>query len=175
MSETAPVPPDAERPVGPKRPSRGFWVALSVILTITVIIIVILSLATTVVRDGPRPDDGIRQMMNALQIYAGDNDGRLPQTLRAMIPEYLSQENFDGSRFAPPRKSERLDWLYFPREKLDVLPPNTILLASPATLLDTAAAQLRIVTNAAGQTDYIPEADFQRLIREQNPPAPRAP
>ena len=174
MSETAPVLPDAERPVGPKRPSRGFWLALSVIITITATI-VILQLSTTEIRDGPRPDDGIRLMITALQMYAGDNDGRLPQTLQAMIPEYLSQENFDGSRFAPPKKLERLDWLYFPREKLDVLPPDTILLASPATLLNTAGAQLRIVTNAAGQTDYVPEADFQRLSREQNPPAPRAP
>ena len=169
MSENTPIPADT------KRPSRGFLITLGVIIGLAAIIFSLSRLGEVKLRDGPRPDDGIRGMGMCLLTYAAYTAGYLPPTLRAMIPEYLPQQTFDDWRYKAQKTGERLDWLYFPREKLDALPPETILLASPATLLNTAGAQLRIVTNAAGQTDYIPEADFQRLIREQNPPPPRTP
>ena len=171
MSETRPVPPKAERPAEPKRPSRGFWIALGVILLVLATLFALCSLGEVKLRDGPRPHDGMGQMGTALKIYASEHDGHLPPTLRAMIPEYLSEKNFDDFRYEWPTKSGRRDWLYFPWENLDALPQDTIILASPVTLLNTSGVQLRIVTKADGSFDYIPEADFQRLIREQNPPA----
>lgn len=170
MSENPPLSPDAERPAGPKRPSRTFWLLLSVVIVLAAAVFAIPFFGEVKVRDGPRPDDGIRGMGICLLTYAAYTDGHLPPTLRAMIPEYLPQQTFDDWRYKAQRTKERFDWLYFPRERLDALPKDTILLASPTTLLNTAGAQLRIVTKAAGDTYYIPEADFQRLIHEQNPP-----
>ena len=175
MSETLPLTPDAERPAGPKRPSRSFWLTLCVIILLAAVVFTVPLLTETEVRDSSRPDDGIRQMGTVLKIYASDHTGHLPSTLRAMIPEYLSEKNFDDFRYEAKKTGERLDWLYYPWENLDVLPQDTILLASPVTLLNTSGVPLRIVTKAAGDTYYIPEADFQRLIREQNPPASSPP
>ena len=171
MSESPALFPDAEHPTRTKRPSRAFWLLLSVVIVLAAAVFAIPFFGEVKVRDGPRPDDGIRQMGTCLLTYADYNGGHLPPTLRAMIPEYLSEKNFDDFRYEWPTKSGRRDWLYFPWKNLDAIPSDTILLASPVTLPNTSGVQLRIVTKAAGDTYYIPEADFQRLIREQNPPA----
>ena len=174
MSETPPVPPATKRHARPKRRSLTVWIAVAVILVLLAIVC-LLTNGVVELRDGPRPHDGMTLMSTALRIYADDNIDHLPPTLRAMIPVYLSEKNYDDSRYEWPRKSGRHDWLYYPREKLDGLPQDTIILASPVILLNTSEVQLRIVSKADGSFAYIPEADFQRLIREQNPPASSPP
>ena len=116
----------------------------------------------------------IGRMGMALSNYAKDHEGRLPQTLWALIPEYLSEEVFTKSRFCSVKHEDRFDWLYFPQEKIADLPPDIILLAAPGTFSSSDGTQSRLVWSPSGARRRVPEADFQRLIREQNPPTPRA-
>ena len=82
----------------------------------------------------------------------------------------MSQADFDSLRYIGEKNGERFDWLYFPKTRLYDLSLDTILLAAPGTRLDSAGVERRLVWSNGREADRIPEADFQRLIREQNPP-----
>ena len=109
-------------------------------------------------------------MSGAFRIYAEEHGHRLPPTLGALVPGSMSQEVLAAHRFINEKNEER-DWLYFPREKLDGLPLDTIILAAPGISLDDSGKPCRLVMKPDLSTDCIPEDYFQRLIREQNPPS----
>ena len=175
MSETSPVPPDAERPAGPKPPSRIVWFLCGIIVAVMAYLlfapIIGLLLSPGVPHAGTLNVMAIRGMRAAILDYAKDNDGSLPPTLWALVPKYVSETGSPPFRYANTVTRERFDWLYFPHGKLDGLPPDTILLATPGSPVGPSHSQQRLVCKVGGVIAYILEADFQRLIREQNPPA----
>ena len=87
------------------------------------------------------------------------------------MPNDLTPAEFASLRYCDLKTGERVDWLYFPEAKRQGLQPDTILLAAPGTSSDLFGRQQRLVWKASTKVERIPEAEFQRLIREQNPPA----
>ena len=170
MSETVPAPTAAERPVWPTRRTLILWIVFGGI---------VLGLSCFLSRQHSRIDQPesylngahIREMYDGLIEYSSDHDWRLPPTLRELIPQYLTEERFAYLRYCDKVTGKRADWLYFPKEKLDDLPPGTIVLAGPGSILDGSGIRSRFVWGRPPLADQIPEAEFQRLIREQNPPA----
>ena len=174
MSETLLPQPEAGPPATPKRPCRGCLVACGVI----VFLLTGLFIGTCSVRKPAiRPQDysHLQTLGRALDAYAHENEGRLPPTLFALAPEDISEAGFADNRYSPTREGERFDWLYFPKENYDKLPNGTILIASPSYWDRGDGKVVRLVWGKQPLRSWLPEADFQRLIREQNPPAPRAP
>ena len=170
MSETPPVSPDAARPAGPKRPSRGCLIACGIIAVVMTYLFMG-PCSFSAITAGAFDIGRIQNMMMALDRYAEEHDERLPPTLYTLIPRYVSEEDFAKFRYSDVNKGGRSDWLYFPKAKLAGLPAHTILLAAPGTFPGGAGKQRRLVSGPGHLHDQIPEADFQRLIREQNPPA----
>ena len=170
MSETPPIPPAAERPAGPKRRPIMLWLACSGIIVLVAYLFV-MPFAIGGVPPRKLNSAYIGMMKREILLYAHSHEDHLPPTLWTLIPECLSEGDFDALRYVGEKKGERFDWLYFPKENYDGLPPDTILLAAPSTTPDTAGVHRRLVLQALWEPHRIPEADFQRLIREQNPPA----
>ena len=168
MSETPPVPPAAERPARPRRVARILGIAGGSSIALFVLVLIVESYWIESSSLNTQLGHLLR-MMNAISMYAEDHEGRLPPTLWALIPNDIGQEDFSRYRYRYVTKGELLDWLCFPKEKLKGLPPDTILLAAPGTSIGEFGKQERLVLKP-DHADSIPEAEFQRLIREQNPP-----
>jgi hypothetical protein len=111
-------------------------------------------------------------MKTTLMMYANKHEGRLPPTLWTLVPEFLSPDEFAALRYYDPDKGGTFDWLYFPRAKLEGLPAETILLAAPSA--DSLATHRRLVEGASVSNRFPSETEFERLIREQHPPADEA-
>ena len=174
MSETLPPQPEAGPPSAPKRPSRGCLIACAVIVL----------LLAALHSSSLWPPAFIASMYNshsrwllgkAFGGYAEDHEGQLPPTLRGLIPQYLSEDDFFIGGYHDERNGGIAAWMYFPPTKPVGLARNTIVLAAPNTTFAFPWRRQRLIRDLGGSFHRIPEADFQRLIREQNPPAPRAP
>ena len=179
MSETLPPTPEAERPEGPNPPSRIAWflcgITVAVMAYISVGHIIRLLSPSGIPHSGSHNVGSIERLHTAILSYAKDNDNHLPPTLWALIPKYIPESDFTALRFINRVTGEPSDWLYFLHTKEAGLRPDTILLATPGDIGGSSQSPQRLVCKANGFPDYLPEADFQRLIREQNPPASSPP
>ncbi len=162
MSETLP----------PNPPSRIVWFlcGIAVAWMAHLLISPILSVLDGIPHGGTLNVVCARGMYAALLSYAQDHDGNFPPTLLTLVPKYISQTEGRPFRYVNYMTRQPSDWLYFPHRKEDGLRPDTILLATPGSTGGSSQSPHRLVCKANGFPEYLPEADFQRLIREQNPP-----
>lgn len=109
----------------------------------------------------------LRSIGCTLLLYAQDHDGRLPATLAELDGDYLPSGDLAELGFTSPVTKVRYEWLYFPQPKLDSLPEDTILAASPMTFPAFHMPQARIVVHADGDAMVVSEADYQKRIAEQ--------
>ena len=174
MSETLPPAPEAPRPSGPKRRSLILWFAVSLAVGLAIAFFALRYFMADYVRER-RNREHLVFMGGAITNYAAFHGGRLPPTLGTMVIGEMTQAFADFHRYSSKKKGERFDWLYFPKEKLEGLPGDTVLIAAPEPTPGDAGKQYRLVWESGAEACRISEADFQRLIREQNPPAPPAP
>ncbi len=107
----------------------------------------------------------------ALQEYAGDHDGKFPQSVSELAPDFLSPE---ARQFRDPATGKLSDWLYYPGHTQKD-PPSTILAAFPVVVVPRERASMwvdyRIVTSIGSPTEYITETEFQRRVSHP-PPRP---
>ena len=172
MSETLQPTPEAERPEGPKPPSRIVWFLCGMTVAGMAYFFIepIISALDGIPHGGTLNVGCAKGMYAALLSYAKDNDGNLPPTLLALVPKYISETGGRPFRYVNDKTREPFDWLYFPHGKLDGLPSDTILLASPGSTSSPSLSPHRLVCKVTGYPEYLADTDFQRLIREQNPP-----
>ena len=169
MSETPFIPPNAAHPAGRKPPSRGCLIVCGIIVGVL-----------TYIFTGPLYPPGVVasfwqshsmwMMGRALNSYADDHDGQLPPAFQELFPKYLQKENLFAWGYHDERGDGTFEWLYYPLGKLNDLPRDTIILAAPRTSFDFLWRRQRLVRYRGLGFHHIPEADFQRLIREQNSP-----
>ncbi len=174
MSETPPVSPNANRPARLKRNSLVFWIA-SVIGTIIVLVMFATPCSYPFTTPEARNSGHIRKLRSAILMYAKDHNGNLPPNLWALTDKYIGKTALKNVLYLDDVMGKGYGWLYFPHEKLDGLPQDTIILASSGITSGPPPEELRRVWQVGSQEHFIPEADFQRLIREQNPPAASPP
>lgn len=157
-------------PAGRKPPSRGCLIACGIIVVVL-----------TYIFTGPLYPPGVNasffqphsawMMGRALSSYADDHDGQLPPAFQELFPKYLQKEDVFVWGYHDERGEGSFEWLYYPRGKLNDLPRDTIILAAPRTSFDFLWRRQRLVKYRGLGFRHIPEAEFQRLIREQTPPA----
>ena len=179
--ETAPISASAAHAADTKLFSRGFLCTLGLIAVLLIVVFVTPSFFV-VYPPRFRNFNNLVFMERVILQYAFEDSDRLPPTLREVTPRYISVDTFTRNRYRDLKTGGQLDWLYFPRSNLNDCQPDTILIAAPRLSYDPSRKQQRLVWKvgsrpwkAEGQPGYIPEADFQRLIHEQNPPAASPP
>ena len=148
-----------------KKSSRGFYVALFVVVAIVVWAGQPGSsngVASTLVRSM----NNVRQIGLALLLYAKDNDGKLPLLLSALSPDYLDADSLPKLRFRDQDGKTDLDWLYYPKANINTLPDTTILAAAPRTRRH-GGNEKRIVLHRDGSVVTMPEAEFQKQLAEE--------
>jgi hypothetical protein len=96
-----------------------------------------------------------------------DHDGKFPPSLDVLESEgHLA--SLDDLRYK--ERKVKHDWIYFPgRENTDA--PDIILFAAPA-VSDPGGRPRRIICCIDGSSRPVPEADFQRRIRDQGDSVP---
>ena len=148
-----------------KKTSRGFYIALFVV----VVIVVWASqpgssngVASTLVRSM----NNVRQIGLALLLYAKDNDGKLPMLLSALSPDYLDADALPKLRFRDQDGKTDLDWLYYPKANINTLPDTTILAAAPRARRHGGKEE-RIVLHRDFSVTRMPEAQFQKQLAEE--------
>ncbi len=166
MSETLQSQPEAGPLSGSKRPSRGR------LITCTVIVLLLAALHSSTLW----PPAFIASLFNshsrwllgkAFPAYAEDHEGQLPPTFEALVPKYLREHDLLVGRYHN-RGGGVSEWIFFPPHKSAGQPRNTIILAAPTTTFAFPWRRQRLIMNEDLRFRQIPEADFQRLIREQN-------
>ena len=70
-----------------------------------------------------KSESNVKQIALACKLYAGDNDGKFPPTLDALVPSYVSDESIFVSPYAP---DESAGYTYTPGLK-DDSPANDVL------------------------------------------------
>ena len=105
-----------------------------------------------------------RQLQMGLQVYAMDHDGKFPPGLQALADDgYVL--NPDGLRYTESKSKTRHDWTYFAGHTTTDA-PDTIIIAAPMTTPDGTK---RVVAFLDGSARALPEAEYQRLIHDQQP------
>lgn len=110
--------------------------------------------------------NNVRQIGLALRLYAKDNDGRLPQLLAELQPEFLEADTLPKLRFRDQDGKTELDWLYYRKANFNALPDATILAASPRTMR-VAGKEQRMILHCDNSVTFMPEADFQNRLEEE--------
>ena len=108
----------------------------------------------------------VRQIGLALRLHAKDNDGRLPQLLAELQPEFLDADSLSKLRFRDLDGKTDLDWLYYPKANFNTLPDATILAASPRTMR-YAGKEQRMILHCDGSVTFMPEAQFQSQLADE--------
>ncbi|MDB6154574.1 MAG: hypothetical protein JWL90_3027 [Chthoniobacteraceae bacterium] len=109
----------------------------------------------------------LKSVAAALKIYSIDMD-KHPGSLRELVPDYMSNEQFTASLYRDVDSKRPYDWLYFGSLKL--LPSDSkIIAASPSTQI--GARQImhhRIIARANTEVEIITEDDFIAELKAQN-------
>ncbi|MDB6173290.1 MAG: hypothetical protein JWL59_2601 [Chthoniobacteraceae bacterium] len=123
--------------------------------------------ATTATAELSENMSRLKSVATALKIYSIDMD-KPPGSLRELMPNYISNEQFTASLYCDVVSKRPYDWLYFGNLKL--LPSDTtIIAASPSTQI--GARQMmhhRIIARANTAVEIITEEDFIAELKVQN-------
>ena len=113
----------------------------------------------------PRIENMVRQrsLFPAVKKYAGDHDGKFPEGLSDLPPDYISEGMIAANRFLDPKTGQLSDWIYFPGYS-EASESNTIILASPV-----AHGKYRILTRVDGSSIIFTDSEFPKLLKKQPP------
>ena len=166
---------DSENEAAPaekKSSPRWVWIAWSATA------LLLASIAIPVYSDGPSMSPLVRNRVGrttiflAVKMYAGDHDGRFPSSLRELVPQYLSEDDFENSAWLDTKSLRRYEWLYFPGAT-ETSSSDTIILASPG-IGGKRPSEYRVVIRADGSGSVLFEKRFREL-RPDRPAAAKAP
>jgi len=103
------------------------------------------------------------------RLYADDHDGRFPNHLSELVPDYLSQADLDKNGYLF-RASEDdpvilMDWLYF-GAGFDETNAPPLLIASPQATAPDGKKQSRVIVAPDTSGMVIREAQYQEKLKE---------
>ncbi len=98
----------------------------------------------------------VTQMVQACSTFAADNDGRFPDKLKDLYPDYIDYENFFNAYDGEGRSLGAL--VYFPGQS-DLGFSRSILIAYPAVIDNS-----RVVGYVGGHVVKMKEKEYQKLI-----------
>jgi len=106
----------------------------------------------------------LKQIGLGLALHRGDENA-FPEALSELIPDYLPSGRI---LLFPPEEGEppELALYYLPRRGAEPRPQD-ILLASPAARTTRSGHVWRAIARADGSAEFIEDAEFQRLVRDQ--------
>jgi hypothetical protein len=106
----------------------------------------------------------LKSVALALRIYAADADGRPPESLQALVPKYMSQQQFDTSLYRDPISHHTENWIYLGNPAAQVS-NETIVLASPSTqLCPPHLMHHRMVGHIDTVVEIITDEKFKRYV-----------
>ena len=158
----------------PIRGANGAFLAAWALRTFRVLIVVLVVLISGCAAERSPANRNLqiaKGLFYALKMYAGDHEGKYPQFLQQLVPNYLNEEQWANVMYRDPVSDRRYDWLYFaaPNDSVQI---SWILLASPSSqLYKDENRRQRIVVQADGVAEVVPEEKFQSRIRSQGSPA----
>ena len=100
----------------------------------------------------------IKNLVMGCRLYADDWEGKLPEKLRDLYPEYLDDEKlFQTTEY---KKKEFKYYIYYPRKAVDTDSQEILLIASPFVRKGE-----RVVGFTGGNVTALKEDEYQKLIK----------
>ena len=106
-------------------------------------------------------------MGDALLDYAEQHDGRFPQRLSDLAPDFLPSKDDPVITYHDPHSKGQYDWLYVRPSPLYGLSPDTILVAVPMAYFAKGATGKRLVLFRNGRIQWTEDSDFRIQFRRQ--------